>query len=424
MLSGRLGSLGIDLPRGEGHMNSIVRPLAILVFACIAMAGCEDSSGERDSDDTSMSVDDGGQLVDGFESDGVASHSDAGVSCHLDGVGATAMVQVYHDIDKSDRSSHVAGITADDEPATARLMSFGADGSSQPLEDCGGGRYATEMLDDGVHLIHFADENDQVCATGNCPRRFTQRLAAGRPVKMVTFGDSIAVVGDRPLFPERLAQMFSALGEVENQNLAIGGTTSEDWLPTTSYFVDRVIPNISDADLIVLTMGGNDILAYVSALGIPNDIPAAVDGARDVVRQVVDNVTEIIAEIRAINPDADIAYCLYADYSQATGHPVWGLVGNFLGADTVGSILELARDSIPRDLPGLLLVDMFGAAQGLPLHEYLYDQLHFNARGQALYAEELFMTLGGVLVGPSPMTDFGRSPLGLERNYGLVIERE
>ena len=100
------------------------------------------------------------------------------------------------------------------------------------------------------------------------------------------------------------------------------------------------------------------------------------------------------------------------------------LVGNFLGADTVGSILELARDSIPRDQPGLLLVDMFGAAQGLPLHEYLYDQLHFNARGQALYAEELFMTLGGVLVGPSPMEDFGRTPLGLERNYGFVDGRE
>ena len=65
---------------------------------------------------------------------------------------------------------------------------------------------------------------------------------------MVTFGDSIAVVGDRPLFPERLVQMFSALGDVENQNLAIGGTTSEDWLPTTRYFTDRVIPNIGDAD--------------------------------------------------------------------------------------------------------------------------------------------------------------------------------
>ena len=402
----------------------MLRTLAMLVFASIAAAGCDDSNGSRSSGDELVLIGDAGQRSDGFESDGYSEQLDDDGACNFGEVGSTGVVQVYDDTDESDRSAYVSGMTANDEPATARLLAFSSDGSIQHLRDCGGGLYSTDLLENGVHLIHFADANDQVCSTGNCPRRFAQRLSAGHTAKMVTFGDSIAVVGDRPLFPERLVQMFSALGDVENQNLAIGGTTSEDWLPTTRYFTDRVIPNIGDADLIVITMGGNDILAYVSALGIPNDIPVAVDGARNVVRQVVANVTEIIAEIRAINPDADIVYCLYADYSQATGHPVWGLVGNFLGADTVGSILELARDSIPRDQPGLLLVDMFGAAQGLPLHEYLYDQLHFNARGQALYAEELFMTLGGVLVGPSPMEDFGRTPLGLERNYGFVDGRE
>ena len=66
----------------------------------------------------------------------------------------------------------------------------------------------------------------------------------------------------------------------------------------------------------------------------------------------------------------------------------------------------------------LLMVDMFGAADGLPLHDYLYDQLHFNTRGQILYAEELFRTVGGVLKGESPF-EGGETPLGMERHFGL-----
>ena len=46
-----------------------------------------------------------------------------------------------------------------------------------------------------------------------------------------------------------------------------------------------------DADLVVITLGGNDIMHYVNGLGIPNNIPAAIDGAKDAVRQVVGNVT-------------------------------------------------------------------------------------------------------------------------------------
>ena len=98
---------------------------------------------------------------------------------------------------------------------------------------------------------------------------------------------------------------------------------------------------------------------------------------------------------------------------------LWGLVGSFIGADTLGDILKIARESFPTDDPHLILVDMFGAAQGLPLHDYLYDQLHFNDLGQTLYAEEIFETLGGVLVGPSPLGDTGSRLLGLRRNYGV-----
>ena len=134
---------------------------------------------------------------------------------------------------------------------------------------------------------------------------------------------------------------------------------------------------------------------------------------------MVRNVTEIIAAIREVNPDADIAYCLYADYSQASGDPIWGLVGSFIGPDTLGDVLRTARESFPTDMGNVLLVDLFGAAEGLPLADYLYDQLHFNDLGHSFYAEEVFTTLGGVLIGPNPLGETGRTPLGLRRNYGV-----
>ena len=221
------------------------------------------------------------------------------------------------------------------------------------------------------------------------------------------------------MFPERVRTLFEPLVDIQSINVAIGGTTSRDWLPDSNAFLTRVVPEIADADLVIITVGGNDILEYIGAIGIPNDIPAAVDGAKSVVRTVVRNVMQTIDAIREINPDADIAYCLYANYSQATGNAIWGLLNGFLGPGTVGEILELARSYFPTDDPHLILVDMYGAAEGLPLHDYLYDELHFNDAGQSLYAEEVFETLGGVLIGPNPLGASGSDYLGLRRDYGL-----
>jgi lysophospholipase L1-like esterase len=329
--------------------------------------------------------------------------------------------RAYIDNDDSDRSTYTGGAGEGDSPLEPMLTIHSSNAEEIGVETCEDGSYRTDPLSSGTFFVQHEIPEGQRCTTTNCPGRFARKIAAGETPVMLTFGDSIAVVGDAPIFPERVRTLFSGLTDIDNRNMAIAGTTSEDWRPTGRYFMSRLTAHLEDADLIVITIGGNDVLQYVGSIGIPNDIPAAVEGARAVVRQVVANVAEILSAIRMINPDADIAYCLYADYSQATGHPIWGLVGSFLGPETVGDILRLARDSFPTDDPNLILIDMFGAAQGLPLHDYLYDQLHFNDRGQSLYAEEVFTTLGGVLVGPSPLGETGASPLGLRRHYGVSV---
>ena len=83
-------------------------------------------------------------------------------------------------------------------------------------------------------------------------------------------------------------------------------------------------------------------------------------------------------------------------------------------------MLESARETDTRDYDALL-ADLFGATYELDssLDDYLYDSLHFNDRGQTFYAEEVFMALGGVLVGPSPLGGEPRTPLGLTRSYSF-----
>jgi len=334
-------------------------------------------------------------------------------------VGAVGDVvgRFYVDADDSNRSVYTEGYLEGDAPFIGDLRVIGADEGTYEVKICSDGTFAISGLTDGTYLVQPQVSEGRRCTTNNCPGRFSRAAVEGQAV-MVTFGDSIAVVGDRPLFPERLKTLLADVVTIENRNIAVQGTLSTHWLPGTDLFENRLRAHLADADLVVITLGGNDIMHYVSTVGIPQDIQAALDGAKDVVRGVVRNVAEIIDAIREINPDVDIAYCLYADYSQATEHPVWGLVGSLLGATAVAEVLALAREEFPTHDPHLLMVDMLGAAAGLPLHEYLYDQLHFNTRGQILYAEELFRTVGGVLKGPSPF-ERGESPLGLERDFGL-----
>jgi lysophospholipase L1-like esterase len=232
------------------------------------------------------------------------------------------------------------------------------------------------------------------------------------------------------MFPARLATLFSGLAEIDNRNVAVGGTTSRNWLPGSSLFENTLAPELPDADLIVITLGGNDIMEFISTRAndigaLLADIPGAIESAKEVVRQVIENLRETVDAIRMVNPNVDIAYCLYPNYTQAE-QSFWGTVSSFLGPEAVASVLEEARLNFPGDDPRMLLVDMFGSAEGLPLSDYLFerngqlDPLHFNGRGQIIYAEQVFKTLGGVLIGPNPLGENGVSPIGLERNYGLA----
>lgn len=373
------------------------RPSFLLLCALPLVLACT-TDGTLDDDDHPADCSDGGDYDD----------------LQLSGM-------FYVDGDSSDASIHEAGFDADaDTPiAGGGVQLIGADGIIEGTS-CEGGDFHFGDLDDGVYVVQPELDIDGNCMQRNCAQRFPTAIAEGS-VKIVTMGDSVPVVGDDTLFPSRLALLLGSLADVDNTNVAVGGTVSSQWLPGSSNFENRLAPELPDADVVVMSIGGNDIMASLDA-GALSDPEGTIAETYELVEQIAENVLAMVEAMRDINPDLDIVYCIYVDYGQSTVFP-WGLVGNLVGAEAITDVLRTARDSLSVE-EDVLIADLFGASHELEdsLDEYLADMLHFNDRGHTLYAEEIFLTLGGALLGDSPLGGGPRSPLGLEQSWSLAPE--
>jgi lysophospholipase L1-like esterase len=323
--------------------------------------------------------------------------------------------QLYWDADASDESRHAYSYDASADAAVmgSNVKLMGSSGVEE-TSSCENGSFAFENLAEGSYVLGVEHEEAQ-CMQRNCTQRFPTAIEEGN-VTIVTFGDSVPKIGDAPMFPDRLATLIGDLAEVDNRNVAVPGTLSTDWVPGTNNFENKVKPNVAEADVIIISVGGNDITSSLDASALQN-IDQAIEDTYALVADIVVNIKDMADEIRSINPDVDIVYCLYVDYGTATIQP-WGLASAFLPEGTITNILMSAREQVPSD-SNIILADLFGASQKLtePLDEYLYDALHFNDKGQTMYAEEVFQSLGGVLVGPSPIGGSPSTPLNLRPHY-------
>jgi lysophospholipase L1-like esterase len=370
------------------------RSALLFLASLILMFGCTPTDG----DDDPAACSDGSDLTD----------------IQLSGL-------TYRDADSADASIHDNSFddSADTPIVGANIRLFGADGLSEG-SSCEGGDFHFGDLDDGAYVVAPSLDVDGNCMQRNCTKRFPEALSEGA-VKIVTMGDSVPVVGDDTLFPERLAALLGDLADIDNTNVAVGGTVSNQWLPGTANFESRLAPELPDADVVVMSIGGNDIMAIMDASAL-QDPEGAVDTANEIVQQIAENVRTTVAAMREINADIDVIYCIYVDYGQAEIFP-WGLIGNLVGQDGITNVLRTARESLSVE-EGILIADLFGASHSLsdPLDDYLSDSLHFNDRGHTLYAEEIFMTLGGALVGESPLAGQARTDIGVNPSWSLAPE--
>ncbi len=345
-----------------------------------------------------------------------ASIPDCETALTADGPGVSG--RLYIDADATDSSRYDQEWDAEaDTPVGARTLTLRGTEGQETTGSCADGTYAFNDLKDGVYLVE-ADSQDDRCLQKNCTRNLGASVDKGELV-MLTWGDSVPAYGGNPYFPKRLKNLLSDLVEVENRNVAEPGSESTDWLPGASYYEQHLVPNIADADLVIMSIGGNDLVAEMGDADI-GDIDGSVEQAYALMVEILENVRTTVEALRVLNPDADYVYCLYVDYSMSTIGG-WGLADLFLPEGTVTELISDARDLVGID-DDLLLTDMYGASHTLeaPLDDYMVDELHFNSAGHTFYAEEIFKTLGGVLVGESPLGGDPRTPLGQEHNFSFA----
>lgn len=215
-------------------------------------------------------------------------------------------------------------------------------------------------------------------------------LAAGD--RVVVAGDSLGITGSSRPYPSLLAERIGAPLDVIN--LSEPGTATADWLPGSELFENVLAPALDGADLLLLTLGGNDLERALGAASGPDALAPAqsAEGAAAVAAElgrVSDRLQRIIGAARRRNPGLEVAYVSYPDYSGAT---VWrerlGGVGLLAFRTALGTLLDGARRAGPD-----ATVDLLAATDGRDLDALLLDAEHLNDAGHRLYAREIARSL-------------------------------
>ncbi len=331
--------------------------------------------------------------------------------------GTIATGWLYRDPRGLSQSGWIQRPQADAEGiAGVEVTLLGPDGSRRTARTDAGGRVAFGELDAGRHLMLISGAPENTCTSNNMPRRFTDAVLEG-DLTVVSFGDSVPHWGPTPWFPARLEATLDGFVDTEDVNIAVPGSTSEDWLPGGQHF-GALMREVADADLAVFSLGGNDVTFYLSDFVEvdPSELLENIDyylGLLDAkIAEIAENLQAIVASVRAANPDIDIVWFIYPNYAW---NDYWA---PYLGdwAPFVRPLLDERLDTI-RSLMSrsdILLADMHAAIPGPEVAGLMVDELHLNAAGHTRYAEELFLLLGGITVG----ADSG-SHRGLERRYGF-----
>lgn len=314
-------------------------------------------------------------------------------------VGSTVAGMLYWDGDGSSASSHWQGCYPkyDTPMGAAEVHLIGEDHEWQTTS-CENGEFAFDQLAHGTYVLDVQVDEQLDCTSANRPVRFPQAIREGK-VTIVTIGDSVPKWGPSPRFPSRLAWHLRRLAEVDNRNVAVPGSKSMHWVPGTSYFENILAPELAEADVVVISIGGNDIMGYYgSAFSDWSKIYEKFKGLDDFLDGLHGNVEATVTEIRVRAPHVDVVFCLYFNYMEASYWQNMAGMWKALAVDAASQAFKKARLRLG-ELPGLVLADMFGAYDDDSLDAYLSDSVHLSALGHKVYAREILLALGGIIVG-------------------------
>ncbi len=253
---------------------------------------------------------------------------------------------------------------------------------------------------------------------------------AKAPAHLLVLGDSIASgygLSDAATqcFGARLAAKFALQPSDGYINLAVNGSTSQNWAdalnPSSSGANATAVAAVKNADVILLSVGGNDVLGpfigdLESALGLPPDATAAQFGAALAANPNISakmatllssadaqaryagyvstfgkNLAAIAASVRAENPSA-------AFYIQTVYNPFDGVPGYGALSEAAGTILGALNQTITAGAAagGYRVVDVASAFAGKApaLTNIASGDIHPNAAGHAAIYNLYFQALG------------------------------
>ena len=226
------------------------------------------------------------------------------------------------------------------------------------------------------------------------------------PEPLLGDGDDVVLIGDSlateapPTYADLLPAAAADRGasDVETSNLAEPGTTSADWLPGTPLFEERLVPALADADLVLITVGGNDLQEGIGATDGVEALGAgglaAADGAFDAIDASGRNLRKTFAAIHEINPEVKIAYVAYPDYSASTAWQQAGGTGANLALGIgLSGLLDAAADAGPDEVVDMLAAT--GQAKGGIDPLLADDPEYLSPEGHQFYAEEIASALAG-----------------------------
>lgn len=205
--------------------------------------------------------------------------------------------------------------------------------------------------------------------------------------KVIVFGDSLSVAGgDRP-YPERLSEATGL--DLEVVNLGEPGTTTADWLPGGQLFDGRLAPALDGAEVVLFTLGGNDIEKALGAASGPDGIDAArrVDPGRliEEAQVISERMREVVSAVRERAGGARVVYVSYPNYAQAPSFRE-----RLSPPEAFGFRIALQRlNALARQSGADLVVDMLAVTSSRNVEALLADAEHLNDQGHELYAQRV-----------------------------------
>jgi lysophospholipase L1-like esterase len=214
------------------------------------------------------------------------------------------------------------------------------------------------------------------------PARHEDLKPAGKRLVLV-LGDSLSHGTGDPTGRGYAADVAASLGRrgpIETVNLAVAGAESSDLRRLVESSNVRSLA--ASADVILLSIGGNDLSHSVAGVGAPAQALSGIAAARS---RLAENLRAILTALRAANPSAPIR--------------VLGLYQPFTGSGRdarIGESLVLAWSNLIAEIAlgygNVTVVSVFDLFAGRP-DRLATDRFHPNRDGYRAIADRVIQTL-------------------------------